>query len=719
MNSTQKRPSDVVRFEARETLGVVLIDSPPLNVLTGQVIAGLADALDAFERDRSLRALVVCCAGRTFVVGGDLHALDSAEFTSAPYNHILARLESCDRPVFCALHGNVLGGGLELALACHYRVALVDTRLGLPEIKIGVLPGSLGTQRLPRLIPAQDAISMMLSGQAIDARAAFKSGLIDLIDEVHPNALESGVRFAEAQLSRGAGARPTRALPVKAEGLPRDYFTKKLAEAEKSPVPAARAIVECVQVAVEDSFDVGEQLEALRFDQCRRSKQSTAMRHVFFAEREARQVPGIGAGTDQRVLRKIGVVGAGTMGAGIAMNFMNIGIPTVLLETRQELLDKGLANIRATYNSGVKKGRLDETTARRRLECLEGTLQEGDLADCDLVIEAVFEDLELKQSLMRRLGRICRQGAILATNTSTLDVDAIALASGRASDVVGLHFFSPAHVMRLLEVVRGARTSPDVLATTVALAGRLGKVPVVSGVCYGFVGNRMAEPYMREAEFLLLEGATPQQIDDAVQDVLRLGMAMGPCRMLDLAGIDVGAKTLIELGKQGGLPPDPSYRVVCQQLFRDGRWGQKTGSGYYRYVGRAREPEPLTSDVCEILANEFDIRRGRTISDGEICERLMLPLINEGFRILEEEIAMRPGDIDVVWTAGYGFPAHRGGPMWMANAWGLPNVLDRIQHYQRTLGNRFGYWTPAKLLVELAQQGATINRLAASKAGVA
>jgi 3-hydroxyacyl-CoA dehydrogenase len=643
------------------------------------------------------------------VAGGDLRSFDDPHFDAGPYNRTLAHIEALDRPVIAALHGSVLGGGLELALACHARVALPATKLGFPEIQVGVLPGSLGTQRLPRLVKVPIALEMMLTGKPISAARALEEGLVDAVEEADsPRAL--GVRHALAALDGNAPV-AVRLRLVRAEGLKPGFFAEAMADAQtrQRAYPAAQAIVECLQAAVEKSFEEGAQLEAQRFEACRRSRQSRAMRHLFFAQREAARVPGLPTDTARRRIRKVGVVGAGTMGGGIAMSFANIGIAVVVVEEAQAALDRGLGLVRRNYEVGVAKGRMSQQQFKERMQAITGSIGYEDLADCDIVIEAVFEDLALKQRVLKRLAQVCKPGAILATNTSTLDVDVIARASGRPADVVGTHFFSPANVMRLLEVVQGAETAPDVLLTVMDLAKRIGKIAVVSGVCYGFIGNRMAEPYMRENEFLLMEGASPTEIDGAVEGVERVGMAMGPCRMLDMAGIDVGAKTLIELGKAGGLPADHSYRAVCQQLYAQGRAGQKTGSGYYRYSGRTPLPEPATAATCEALAREHSIARRNVISAQEIVERLMLPLINEAAKILEEGIALRPGDIDVVWTAGYGFPDHRGGPLWMADDWGLTFVVERLKHYGQQRGNAHGYWTPSPLLERLASDGRRIS----------
>lgn len=699
-----------VIYEQVNEIGVITIDAPPVNALSEAVIAGLIQGVLAFEADRSAKALVIGCNGRTFVAGADIKYFEHEDFSATAFNQMLLRLENQKRPVVAALHGHVLGGGLELAMACHARIALPNTRLGLPEITLGLLPGSLGTQRLPRLIPLDAALDMMLSGQPISAEQALSLGLIDAV-QMGASGLEVGLAFARSVLVGTQEVKQTRFQPARSEGLSADYFEKKLAEVsqKQQAYPAARAIVESVQATATEGFEAGERVEAHHFDACRHSRQSRAMRHLFFAEREAGHIPDLAGIKVLRDIRKVGVIGAGTMGCGIAMNFANIGIPTVLLEVQPEALERGMNIIRQNYQNTVDKGRLTAQAMEKRMHCLSGVLNYADLSDCDLVIEAVFEDLSLKQQIMKSLGEVCKPGAIMATNTSTLNVDVIAAASGRAQDVVGMHFFSPANVMRLLEVVRGEATSQDVLATVMALARRIGKVAVVSGVCYGFIGNRMLEPYLRESEFLLMEGASPAQIDAAVERIEHVGMAMGPCRMLDMAGVDVGAKTLIELGKAGSLPSDPSYRPVCQALHAEGRAGQKTATGYYRYEGRTRFDEPKTEAICVQLAQKYGITRRDHITNEEIVERLLLPLINEGAKILEEGIALRASDIDVVWVAGYGFPNHQGGPLWMADQWGLSKVVERIEHYAKLTGNAFGYWTVSPLLKQLAAQNVRIS----------
>jgi len=690
---------DSITFHKHEGIGQICIAHPPVNALSADVVAGLAQGLDQFEADASLRALVIHCAGSTFVVGGDITAFADPGFSTAPFNQLLARIEGQQRPVVASLHGTALGGGLELALACHFRVAHSATRLGLPEIRLGLLPGSLGTQRLPRLVGPALALDMMRSGRMVGAQEAQVAGLVDALSDAAP--LASGVAYVHALLLT---ATPIRRLS-QTQVVPGDYqellAAAQAAADKKSAYPAEAAVVRCVRSAIEDDFVTGARVEAEAFDALRGSPTSQALRHLFFAQRQAAKVPGLDAQSGRLPIESVGVLGAGTMGTGIAMCFLNAGIRTVLIDSAQAGLDRGLQMVRTTLEANVAKGRLTPQQLEARLGLLHGALDDQALAECDLVIEAVFEDMDLKRRVCERLGQICKPGAIIATNTSTLDVNVLAQASGRAADVVGMHFFSPAHIMQLLEVVRGEKTSPAVLTTVLALAKKIGKVAVVSGVCYGFIGNRMAEVYMREAEFLLMEGASPEQVDGAVQ---ALGLAMGPCRMLDMAGIDVGAKTVIEYGKAGGLPPDASYRAVVRKMFELGRFGQKTGVGYYAYDGRKALPDAQTARIAAELAQAHGIAQRTNISDQEISERLLYPLINEGARIVEEGIAYRTSDIDVVWTAGYGFPDFQGGPMFMAQSIGLERIVERLDHYAQTRGNSYGYWTVSPLLRRLAQE---------------
>ena len=696
----------LVTLQRQDNIGIVRIDNPPVNALSLAVVAQLTEAVRQVAADPALGALVVCAAGRTFPAGADASEFSQPGYSAAGFLALMQAIETLPIPVVAVLHGTALGGGLELALACHYRVALKGTRVGLPEVLLGVLPGGGGTQRLPRLAGPVLALDMMASGRMLDAAAAQQAGIVDTVVEGDPQ--QVGIDFARELLVRAAPPRRSSDRSVAMDGVADDLFAKALQEARsrKAAYPAAAAIVQCVQAAATLPFAQGLSVEAELFDKLRISPVSGALRHLFFAQREATRIPGLPAGVALRPIRKVGVVGAGTMGGGIAMNFANAGIPTVVVETTQEALTRGLGLVRKNYEASAAKGRLTTEKVEQRMGLLEGALDLSALADCDLVIEAVFENLAIKQQVCAELGRVCKPGAIIASNTSTLDVDLLAQSTGRPADTLGMHFFSPANVMKLLEVVRGAETAPDVLATVMALAKTTAKVAAVSGVCYGFIGNRMLESYLREADFLLMEGASPQQIDRAMES---LGLAMGPCRMLDMAGDDVAAKVVLERGKAGGLPDDPAYRAVVRRLFELGRFGQKTGKGYYRYEGRTPVPDPEVAALCQALAQQYGIAQRSDITDQEIIERCLYPLINEGARILEEGIAYRPGDIDVVWAHGYGFPDHRGGPVWMADSIGLPVIVRALAGYGAARGDRFGYWTASPLLTRLAAGNARLS----------
>lgn len=695
-----------VTFVQEGSIGLIRIDNRPVNAISPRVVAALEESFAEFEGRGSLDALVIYCAGRTFVAGADIAWFESSDFNPQAYNRLLARIEASERPVIAALHGTVLGAGLELAMACHWRVAERATRLGLPEVKLGLLPGSLGTQRLPRLAGAGTALDMMLSGAMVAATKALRDGLIDEVCEGEARA--AGKACAQRLVESRAALRRTSALA--APSPPADGFARYFTEAGGKPqYPARAAIVRCVEAAVERTFAEGEQVEAREFAALLGSTASKCLRHLFFAEREAARIPDLSESSALRAIGKVGIVGAGTMGGGIAMNFANANIPTVLLDTTEAALQRGLDLIRKNYAASAAKGKLTAEQVEQRMGLLTGALDYTALADCDLIIEAVFEDLELKMQVCAQIGRVAKPAAIIATNTSTLDVNLLARAAGRPERVLGMHFFSPANVMRLLEVVRADDTAPEVLATVMRLAKAIGKTAVVSGVCFGFIGNRMLEVYLRESEFLLMEGADPKQVDAAAES---LGMAMGPCRMLDMAGVDVGAKVVIERAKAGELPADPGYRAVVRKLFELGRYGQKTGAGHYRYDGRTPIPDPEFSAVARALGESHGIARRDDITGEEIVERLFYPLINEGLRILDEGIAYRPGDIDVVWTAGYGFPDHRGGPMFMAEQIGLAKIAERLRHYADLRGDAFGYWTPSSLLTRLVETRAPLSKWA-------
>ena len=693
--------SQPVSLTIDDGIGLICIDNPPVNALSPAVVDGLGAAFAQAGATAGLGAIVLYCAGRTFIAGADISAFDRPDYDRRPFVDLVAAIEASPIPVVAALHGTALGGGLETALACHWRVGHPALRIGLPEVKLGILPGAGGTQRAPRLAGLKFAADMMLTGKMVKAQAALDAGLIDEIADAEPRA--AGIAAARRLVADGWPIRRTSALAIPDAGDEAERALADAAEiAAKKPVyPAPAAIVRCLRAAT-GPYAQGIATEGREFMALVGSPESKALRHLFFAEHEASKIPGLARDLPRRAIRKVGIIGAGTMGGGIAMNFASAGVPVTIVEAEQAALDRGLGIVRKNYEASAAKGRLTGAQVEGAMAALTGSLDYGDLADCDLVIEAVYENMALKQEIVARLGAIVKPGGIIATNTSTLDVDVLAQASGRPADVLGMHFFSPANVMRLLEIVRGAETAPDVLATIVDLAKKIGKVPVVSGVCYGFIGNRMTEAYLREAEAMLLEGAEPAQIDHAVE---ALGMAMGPCRMLDMAGVDVGAKIVGEWKKSGGAPADPDYRVLVERLFDRGRLGQKSGAGYYRYEGRTPVGDPELRRIADEVAAEHRIARRDAITDQEIVERLLYPLINEGCLILEEGVAYRASDIDVVWTAGYGFPDHKGGPMFWAEQIGLDTIATRLRHYGETRGDEHGYWTPAALLIEAAQSG--------------
>lgn len=694
------------RLTREGNLAILTIDNPPVNALSPATIAAMGDAFAAFEADPAPMALVIACAGRTFVAGGDITVFDDPAFSPAPLNALLDRIEASRRPVVAALHGTVLGGGLEVAMAAHHRIAAPSTRIGMPEITLGIIPGSLGTQRLPRLAGLATAYRMIAGGAPIGAAEAQAAGIVDALADDPRTAARTAARLLA---TGGEALRRTSRLAVRdAADLPAILAQAEKAAADKPWLPALAAIGPCLAAACGD-FAAGSQVEAQAFARLVASAPSRALRHVFLAERAAARIPGLPADQGLRPLAKVGVLGAGTMGGGIAMAFANAGIPVVLVDATEAALTRGLGIIDGNYAATVKRGKLTESAAAERRARMTAGTDMGLLADVDMVIEAVFEDMDLKLRVAGQLGATCKPGAIIATNTSTLDVDRIAAATGRPGDVLGTHFFSPAHIMKLLEIVRGKATAPDVVATVMGVARKIGKTPVVSGVCYGFIGNRMAEVYMRESEAMQLEGATPADIDGVAEDPALWGMAMGPNRMLDMAGVDVGARTVIEWIKSGEGPQHPAYRILCRTMFETGSHGQKTGQGYYRYEGRNALPNPDTHALAARLAADHGIARRDAIPRQEILERLLFPMVNEAAAILSEGIAYRPGDIDVVWTAGYGFPAWRGGPLWMADEIGLSRIVARMDHYATTLGNDQGQWTVAPLLRELAATGARIS----------
>ncbi len=685
-----------VRADRHNGIAVLTIDHPPVNAMALPVRAALLEAAIAADEDAQVAAIVIRGEGRHFVAGADIREFD-AEPRAPLLNDVLLRLEASSKPVIAALHGSALGGGLELALACHYRIASSGATFGLPEIRLGLLPGSGGTQRLPRLIGPRDALSLMLSGEPISCARAFELGVIDRMAG-GSDLLADALLYAREIAASGSGPRRLREQPV-VQALPDAAFVaeQRALAARKFPgVMSINAIIECVQAAATQDFDSALALSRRRFEECRRSHASRALRHLFFAEREHR-----GDG-EPRSIDRIGVLGAGTMGSGIAISLATAGFEVTLVDTDARALSAGLERVGGTISALVDKGRLDSASAAAAI----GRVRTGGALDAlqnaDLVIEAVFESLAVKQDVFASLGWICRPGTVLASNTSTLDVDAIAAASRRPAEVIGMHFFSPANIMRLVEIVRGRCTAPDVIATARAVARRMGKLGVVVGNCFGFVGNRMLYAYGRENQFLMLEGATPAGIDSVLE---KFGMAMGPNAVGDLAGLDVGYRVRRE---RRDLPDDPRYYRVADMLVEVGRLGQKAGRGAYLYTQGSRKPvrDEQIEAVIAAESQRLGIER-RAIADQEILERCLFALINEGALILSEGIAATPADIDVIWCNGYGFPRFRGGPMCYADTIGPAAVLDGVNRFAALRGRR--YWTPAPLLVELAGNGGTFQ----------
>lgn len=650
-----------VRVERHGDILTILVDSPPVNALGAAVCDGLEAAIKSGVNDASVAALVLACEGRTFFAGADITEFGQPP-RGIPLPDLVALIEASDTPVVAAIHGTALGGGCEVALACHYRIATPSATLGLPEVKLGLLPGAGGTQRLPRLIGIAAALDMIVLGKSVSARAARGSGLIDeLAGEA--TLLSDALAFA----SRIAGTRP---IPRVRDRLvapdPAAVAAFRAAHDRKlRGFDAPAACIACIEAAGERPFDEGMAIERTNFLTLMNGAQSASQRHLFFAERQAWKIHDADPATPLREVRHIGVIGAGTMGGGIAMNFLSAGMPVTIVDTQQAALDRGIEVIRRLYDASAAKGRIPADAPDRAMALLTPALSLDALADCDLVIEAAYEDMTVKQDIFRRLDAIVRPGAILASNTSFLDIDAIAACTARAQDVLGLHFFSPAHVMRLLEVVRGARTAPDVLATAMAMARRIGKVAVVAGVCHGFIGNRMLSRRQEQANLLLLEGASPDAIDRVHVD---FGMPMGPFQMADLAGIDIGWHR------------DPTrIDSIRDALAAEGRWGQKTGGGFYDYDDQRRpRPSPRATAIIDGFRGD---RARRDISDREIMERTLFPMVDEGAAILAEGKAQRASDIDVVWVHGYGWPAYRGGPMFWAQAHGLAAVVAGLERH--------------------------------------
>jgi len=690
-------------YQVRNNVAVITLNNPPVNGLGLETRTAAVAALERAQLDEDVKAIVITGAGKAFSGGADIREFNSPKALTEPTLHTLIRVvEASSKPVVAAIHGVCMGGGLELALGANYRVALPGAQIALPEVKLGLLPGAGGTQRLPRVLGLEQALNMIVSGTPVLSEKLAGTLLFDDLLPAGSDLIEGAVAYA----NRIAELRPLpRVRDNKVEQADLDSFlaaARDKVQAAAGPFPAPLACLEAVGASATMPFEEGLEFERERFMALTQTVESKALRHAFFAERAAAKVPDVPADTPTRPIASAAVVGAGTMGAGIAMNFANAGIPVTLLETQQAALDKGLATIRKNYESTAKKGKLTPDGLEQRMALIRSTLAYEDIAQADIVVEAVFEDLAVKETVFRQLDAVMKPGAILASNTSTLDLDRIASFTARPQDVIGLHFFSPANVMKLLEIVRGAHTAKDVLATALALSKKLKKTGVVAGVCDGFIGNRMIEQYMRQAGFLLDEGALPQQVDAAME---RFGFAMGPFRMGDLAGNDVG--WYIRKRRQAE-NPGVTYSKTADLLCERGRFGQKTGAGWYDYIAGDRTPYPsfMVEEMITGHVEALSIER-RIITDEEIVERLVYALVNEGAKILEEGIALRASDIDMVYLSGYGFPLHRGGPMFYADTVGLPRVLAAIEGYAR--GYHGEAWTPAPLLVRLAEEGRGFN----------
>jgi 3-hydroxyacyl-CoA dehydrogenase len=709
----------VTRYEVIDRVAVVTIDNPPVNALSTAVWEGIDDAVARAGGDPAVDAVVLTGAGTTFVAGTDIRifdALTTRELSlarSAKTHAILRRLEDSPKPLVAAIHGQAFGGGNEVAMACHYRIATPDAQIGQPEVRLGIIPGAGGTQRLPRLAGPAVALEVCTTGAPITADKALASGVIDRI--VEGDLRGEALAFARGAAARG-GARRTRERSEKvgdpAAGLEACARTRASLARGARGAAAPTAAVDAIEAGLRDGFDAGSLVERQRFADCVVSTESRALRYLFFAEREVRNVPDVPKGTSTREIRRAAVLGAGTMGGGIAMAYASAGIPVLLKEVDAAALERGMATIRKTVDAARSKGRMTAGEAEQLLARITPTAAYDGFDAVDIVVEAVFEDMALKTATFADLGRATRPNCILASNTSTFDIDALARASGRPSAVVGHHFFSPAHVMKLLEIVRGRETARDVIATSLALAKRLGKVGVVVGNCFGFVANRLLGYYRREAYLLLEEGAGVPQIDGAL---IEFGMPVGPFGMQDIAGLDVAARIDRHLAAMGKTRAEGPRSAIPDRLYEMGRYGQKTGAGWYRYEAGSRTPIP--DPLIDRLAAEAAASRGvtrRPIENAEIVARITTALANEGARVLEEGYALRASDIDVIYCHGFGFPRYRGGPMFYAETVGLPTILERIREYRGRFGD---YWRPAPLLERLAAEGRGFSQEAGEMTG--
>lgn len=681
----------IVSTEIFKKIAVITIDNPPVNALSHAVRSGISDTLKSAVENQMVKAIVLVCAGRTFCAGADI-----SEFGKAPLAptlpDLMDQMDQVEKPIIAALHGTALGGGFEVALCAHYRIMQTASKVGLPEVNLGLIPGAGGTQRLPRLIGVAAALNMITSGKPINAEQAIDLGIADQLSSI--DLKTDALKFAEEIIEQGLAIRRLSDLELTAGEEVFNDFQNQVSRKSRGFL-APFAAIDAVKAASELSFSEGLNFEREKFKILVASPQSKAQKHLFFAERAASRVPGIEKSTPVRKISKIAVIGGGIMGCGIAVNFLNKGLQVTLLEVSKEACVFACEKIADIYASSVKKGRITEEQMQEKMSLLSTSSEYNDLVDVDLVIEAVFEDLNVKKAVFEKLDIHLKQGAILATNTSFLDVNEIAAATSRPEDVIGLHFFSPAHIMPLLEIVRTEQTAIDVLATALKIGKMIGKTSVVSGVCYGFIANRMSSCYGREAGLLLLEGATPAQIDKVMYD---FGMPMGMFSMLDMAGIDIGVMAREKL--PAGDYDERAFSIHAA-LVASGEKGQKSGSGFYKYDENGKSENPEIKKLTEELAAEYAIIR-RDITDQEIEERCVCALINEGFKIVEEGIAIRASDVDVVYASAFGFPRYKGGPLHYGEQVGLDQILRKINKFAKNHGER--WWTPSKLLVKLAQQ---------------
>lgn len=696
-------------YEVHGSVAVITLSNPPVNGLGHDTRLSLTDNLQKANADAAVKAIVVTGAGKAFSGGADIKEFGTPKALSEPnLLSVIRAVENSAKPVVAAIHSVCMGGGLELALGCHYRIAAPGTNIALPEVKLGLLPGAGGTQRLPRVLGVEPALNMIVSGEPVKSELLAQIPGQKLFDKL----AASPESLAQEALAFAQSISDTRPLPLVRElrakhpnGDAYFQFARNMVKGMAKNFPAPLKCVDAVEAATKRKFEDGMAFERELFINLMWTPESRALRHIFMAERAASKIPDVPEDTPKREINSVAVIGAGTMGGGIAMNFLNAGIPVKILEMKQEALDKGLGIIQKNYEAQVKKGKLKQDKYEQRMGLLSTTLSYDDLKDADLVIEAVFEEMGVKEKVFKELDRVMKPGAILASNTSTLDVNKIADFTKRPQDVVGLHFFSPANVMKLLEVVRGAKTGKDVLATVMAVGKKIKKTAVVSGVCDGFIGNRMIEQYGRQGGFLLDEGCTPEQVDKAVE---KFGFAMGPFRMGDLAGNDIGWAIRKRRYTE---KPDMKYSKTADLLCEKGRFGQKTGAGWYDYVPGKRDAIP-NAEVVKMIE---DHRKSlgitpRKISDEEIVQRLVFSLVNEAAHILEEGIASKASDIDMVYIMGYGFPVYRGGPMLYADQLGLFNVVQSMNRFAQNPLDDAKFWKPAPLLAKLAAEGKTFNQ---------